>query len=141
MPVINSSCLLQTTAMSVFATYAVYFRTQRGRKPVGDVTSLVAPLNALRQIVSFGCAYFAMAGPELAVAVCGGCSGALDRNAASRCDEHLLGLGKCGGLPMRSGIQNAGSRARSVAASRAVDAASVVAPSVVGGPSLRKGIF
>ena len=64
---LTAALYFSTTAMSVFATYAVYFRTQRGEKlSVGDVTSLVALLNALRQIVSFGCAYFAMAGADSA---------------------------------------------------------------------------
>ena len=64
---LTAALYFSTTAMSVFATYAVYFRTQRGQKlSVGDVTSLVALLNALRQIVSFGCAYFAMAGADSA---------------------------------------------------------------------------
>jgi ATP-binding cassette subfamily C (CFTR/MRP) protein 4 len=90
---LTAALYFSTTAMSVFATYAVYFRTQRGQKlSVGDVTSLVALLNALRQIVSFGCAYFAMAGPECLVAV-RRMQRFLELDECARvpeCDEHLL---------------------------------------------------
>ena len=67
---LTAALYFSTTALAVFATYAVFFRVRPGESlSVGDVTSLVALLNALRQIVSFGCAYFAMAGPECLVAV------------------------------------------------------------------------
>ena len=94
---LTAALYFSTTAMSVFATYAVYFRTQRGEKlSVGDVTSLVALLNALRQIVSFGCAYFAMAGPECLVAV-RRMQRFLELDERARvpeCDEHLLRASK-----------------------------------------------
>eukprot|EP00629_Pelagomonadales_sp_RCC1024_P011875 CAMPEP_0119277950 /NCGR_PEP_ID=MMETSP1329-20130426/18195_1 /TAXON_ID=114041 /ORGANISM="Genus nov. species nov., Strain RCC1024" /LENGTH=390 /DNA_ID=CAMNT_0007278445 /DNA_START=144 /DNA_END=1313 /DNA_ORIENTATION=+ len=58
-----------TTALATFATYATFFYTRRGaRLRVGDVTAVVALLNALRQIISFGNAYFMMAAPEAVVA-------------------------------------------------------------------------
>ena len=68
-PLLDGRSLLLDDAMSVFATYAVYFRTQRAanfggrRHLIGSVVKRFTPDRVL------GCAYFAWPGPSVCVAV------------------------------------------------------------------------
>lgn len=70
---ITSGLYVCTVVVATFAVYAVVYVGNLGLPAsglhVGDVASLVALLNALRQIISFGLAMFLMAFPEVLVAL------------------------------------------------------------------------
>ncbi|KAJ8613372.1 hypothetical protein CTAYLR_002291 [Chrysophaeum taylorii] len=70
---VTSGLYICTVVCATFAVYAVVFIANQGLPAsgfrVGDVASLVALLNVLRQIISFGCANFLMAFPEFLVAL------------------------------------------------------------------------
>eukprot|EP00633_Aureoumbra_lagunensis_P002042 CAMPEP_0197289596 /NCGR_PEP_ID=MMETSP0890-20130614/6851_1 /TAXON_ID=44058 ORGANISM="Aureoumbra lagunensis, Strain CCMP1510" /NCGR_SAMPLE_ID=MMETSP0890 /ASSEMBLY_ACC=CAM_ASM_000533 /LENGTH=1141 /DNA_ID=CAMNT_0042761093 /DNA_START=552 /DNA_END=3977 /DNA_ORIENTATION=- len=73
---LNSGLYFCSVTLALFFTFAVLYLLDadqslpsgKGLK-LGDVASIIALLNALRQIISFGCAYFMMAFPEVLVAL------------------------------------------------------------------------
>lgn len=71
---ITSGLYICTVVVATFAVYVVLYVGDGSALPenglsTGDVASIVGLLNALRQIVSFGCAYFFLAFPEVLVAL------------------------------------------------------------------------
>ena len=66
---VTSGLYFCTVSVSAFATFLTFFYARRGDAlNVGDVCAVIGLLNSLRQVISFGCAYFMMAAPECLVA-------------------------------------------------------------------------
>ncbi|KAJ1449532.1 P-loop containing nucleoside triphosphate hydrolase protein [Pelagophyceae sp. CCMP2097] len=67
---VTSGLYFCTVSLATFALFATFiFSGEQRHLRVGDVVSTIALLNALRQIVSFGLAYFMMTFPEMLVAL------------------------------------------------------------------------